>query len=364
MNDQFATAMGRALDLTRAGSAMEATRLIQQTLNGQTIGPAALPAPSTARPRINRRLGAVVDLLSKARRVRTPQARGPARRPAVPEGARYDTRSHNSPFGERGYRLFVPSSRDTRPEDLILMLHGCTQDADDFAVGTQMNLVAEQDNLLVIYADQTRAANHMGCWNWFRPEDQGRGAGEPAILAHLAQEVAREFNVEKSRIYVAGLSAGGAMAAILGQTHPDVFSAVGVHSGLPAGSAKDVASAFAAMRNPVVAPAGRVESPVRTIVFHGSADKTVAPANADVVIAAAIGSLGYSEIVDGSETGATVTLYTNDVGQALAEKWSLDAVGHAWSGGSSDGSHTEPTGPDASVEMVRFFLAHGTEAQS
>lgn len=364
MNNQFATAMGRALDLTRAGSAMEATRLIQHTLNGQTTEPAVSPTSSTPPPKFRRRLGEVVDLLSKARRVQTPQARGPRKRPAVPEGAQYQTRSHSSPFGERRYRLFVPSLRDTSPQGLLLMLHGCTQNAEDFAVGTQMNLVAEKNNLVVIYADQKRAANHMGCWNWFRPEDQGRGAGEPALLTHLTREVARDFEFGKGRVFVAGMSAGGAMATILGQTHPDVFSAVGVHSGLPAGSASDVAGAFAAMRSPVVAPAGRVESPVRTIVFHGSADTTVAPANADAVIAAAIGGVHHSEIVDESETSATVTLYRDDVGQALAEKWSLDGVGHAWSGGSPEGSYTDPTGPDASVEMVRFFLAQGAEAQS
>ncbi|MBT8424765.1 MAG: PHB depolymerase family esterase [Silicimonas sp.] len=319
--------------------------------------------PPSPIPRVRRPLRQVVDLLSSARRAQTPKARGPAKCPAVPEGARYEARSHCSPFGERGYRLFVPSTRETSPAGLILMLHGCTQNADDFAVGTQMNFVAEKNNLVVIYADQTRVANQMGCWNWFRPEDQGRDAGEPALLSHLARQVAQEFGIGEGSVYVAGLSAGGAMAAILGQTYPDVFSAAGVHSGLAAGSARDVASAFAAMRGPGASPGRSGGAPVRTIVFHGTADSTVAPANADAVIEDALGALRHAEIRDRSETGATVTLFSDESGAIMAEKWSLGGVAHAWSGGSAEGSYTDPTGPDASVEMVRFFLAHQTEEQ-
>ena len=357
MEKNFATAMGRALDLTRAGSLSEATRLIQDALKG--AGPERADAPPAAPKKARRPLKQVVDLLSSAKR----KGRGPATCPPVPVGARYEARSHASPFGERGYRLFVPSPRQDAPAGLVLMLHGCTQDADDFAVGTQMNLVAEASNLVVVYADQTRAANQMGCWNWFRPEDQGRDGGEPAILSHMARQVAEEFGIGEGRIFAAGLSAGGAMAAILGQTHPEVFAAVGVHSGLAAGSARDVASAFAAMRKPV-ARAARSGTPVRTIVFHGAADTTVAPGNADAVIRDALGGQRHSEVTDRSHTGADLTLYRDDGGAVLAEKWTLGGVAHAWSGGSAAGSYTDPTGPDASTEMVRFFLAQRAEGQA
>ena len=358
MKDSFATAMGRALDLTRAGAPMEAMRLIQQAL-GRSLPESAATPPATP-PKRRPPLSTVVDAVASARKGR---ARAPAKAPAIPEGASYEARVHACAFGERGYRLFHPSPRGAAPAGLLLMLHGCTQDADDFALGTQMNRVAEANNLVVIYADQSRAANQMGCWNWFRPQDQRRDQGEPALLADLARQVAQEAGVARDRIFAAGLSAGGAMAAILGQTHGDVFAAIGVHSGLAAGSASDMGSAFAAMRNPPL-PAGRKGGAVRSIVFHGSADTTVVPANGDAVIRDAIGAQSHSEITDRSASGATVTLFRDQSGAVLAEKWSVEGLGHAWSGGSPAGSYTNPAGPDASAEMVRFFLACQTEEKS
>ena len=351
MNDSFATAMGRALDLTRGGSPLEATRAIQDALKGK--GPTADMKAAPATPRVRQRLGRVIDALTSGKR----RSGARATTPPVPDGARYESRTHGSPYGGRDYRLFVPSARDEVPVGLVLMLHGCTQTADDFAVGTRMNLVAEEANLIVVYPDQTRQANQMGCWNWFRPEDQRRDSGEPGILAHLARAVAAEFGVEDTRVFVAGLSAGGAMAAILGQAYPDVFSAVGVHSGLAPGAASDVNGAFAAMQGGGRAPVRSDAAPMRTIVFHGSADTTVAPVNADAVLASALGRARAAEVEDRSVTGATVTVFQGADGTPLAEKWSLGGVAHAWSGGAAEGSHTDPTGPDASREMVRFFLA-------
>lgn len=356
MNKDFASAMGRALKLTRAGSAMEATRVIQAALDGGSAeAPTEMPrsAPKSRRP-----LGRVVDALSAARRALRDPGSPQRAAPPVPPGARYETRTYTGHVGARDYRLFVPSRRADTPAGLLLMLHGCTQTADDFAVGTRMNLVAEANNLIVIYPDQTRQANQMGCWNWFRPEDQKRGSGEAALLAALASAVTAEFGVASDRIFVAGLSAGGAMAAILGHTHPEIFAAVGVHSGLAAGAASDMPSAFAAMRGAHAGSTARAAAPVRTIVFHGDADATVAPSNADRVIEAALGAARAQEIEDHAPPGATVTLYRSQSGDTLAERWTLAGVGHAWSGGAADGSYTDPRGPDASAEMVRFFLGH------
>lgn len=359
MNDDFATAMGRALDLTRAGSALEATRQIQEALNLPAQGtPAGGPLSGLA---TGRRLGPVVDALALARKAMASGAAPgavpmPGARPVVPAGASYETRTHKTAHGTREYRLFTPSPRETPPQGLVLMLHGCTQNADDFAVGTRMNQLAEARNLVVAYPEQTRSANQMGCWNWFQPEHQQRGAGEPAVLDDLARSVAQEFGIASDRIHVAGLSAGGAMAAILGQAYPETFAAVGVHSGLPPGAATDMAGAFAAMRAPSAPAVRKGVRPVRCIVFHGSADQTVAPANADAVIAAALAGARATELDLPPRNGAAVTLYQDQTGTTVAEKWSLPGLGHAWSGGAAEGSYTAPNGPAASEEMLRFFF--------
>lgn len=356
MNDDFATAMGRAFDLTRAGSPIDATRLIQEALNISTPNITS-PQPTMAGPGTGRRLGQVVDALASARKAMAASGQGARPTPTIPTGARYEARRHDSTFGARDYRLFLPSSREAPPQGLVLMLHGCTQNADDFAVGTRMNQLAEAHNLIVVYPEQSRAANQMGCWNWFQPEHQSRGAGEPALLEDLARAIAGEFASDRHRIYVAGLSAGGAMAAILGQAYPETFAAVGVHSGLAPGAATDMASAFAAMRTPSARSARKSTTAVRSIVFHGSADSTVSPANADAVIAAALGAVRAAELNLPVKDGASVTLYQDKAGTALAEKWSLAGLNHAWSGGAAEGSYTDPKGPDASAEMLRFFLA-------
>jgi poly(hydroxyalkanoate) depolymerase family esterase len=225
------------------------------------------------------------------------------------------------------------------------MLHGCTQDADDFARGTGMNAVAERHGLIVAYPEQGRAENPQACWNWFRPSDQVSGRGEPEVLAGLARALTAEFGTDPARVFAAGLSAGGAMAAILGVTHPEVFRAVGVHSGLPHGAAKDVLSAFAAMRGE--AGAGTVPT-VPVIVFHGSADATVAPVNGARLFRAA----GDTIEARGTTGGRSWTRQQS----VSAEHWLIDGAGHAWSGGSTEGSYADAAGPDASAEMVRFFL--------
>lgn len=278
----------------------------------------------------------------------------------VPDGARFEARGFANAAGRRPYRLYVPRSYNGRPVPLLVMLHGCTQDPDDFAAGTRMNEVAEERGFLVAYPGQVKAANASGCWNWFSPGDQERDRGEPSIVAGIAREVMGELAVDPARVFVAGLSAGGAAAAVLGEAYPDLFRAVGVHSGLPCGAARDVPSALAAMRQGAPGGAtGAARAPVPTIVFHGDRDRTVNPANGDRVIARARRPDLDAAATRGRSPGGvayTRTVSRDGAGRAVLEQWVLHGAGHAWSGGSPDGSHTAPAGPDASREMARFFL--------
>ena len=417
MNGNFAAAMGRALDHVRASNPHEATRLIQAALAGdppengeenrlasanparprpnlidpdaedaeivnardEDAGSTATPpdggrvsqAVGSGRPR--RRLRDVIDGLSRGRPRGlvsqlpggVPFPGGNSAAPAVPEGALYEWRSHSGACGARDYRLYVPASLPDGARGLIVMLHGCTQNPDDFASGTSMNALAEQHGLIVAYPSQTRAHNAQGCWNWFRAGDQRRDAGEPEIIAGLTRELISEFGIDRSRVFVAGLSAGGAMAAILGETYPDLIAGIGVHSGLPAGCASDVVSAFAAMRGEADRASrtvGIAADPVRTIVFHGAADATVHPSNGSTIVTRARRGCGGRDAqqVRGTSPGGrnyarTVTQGPNGV--PATEHWLVEGAGHAWSGGSAAGSYTDPAGPDASAEMVRFFLA-------
>lgn len=282
---------------------------------------------------------------------RAPRPPGGPVLPETPPGARFERRHHAGPAGARDYRLYLPSTHAQGVAGLVVMLHGCTQSPEDFAAGTGMNAVAERHGFAVAWPEQTRAQNASLCWNWFRPQDQGRG-GEAAILQGLAAAVAAELSAP--RVFVAGLSAGGAMAAILGQAYPETFAAVGVHSGLAPGSARDVISAFATMRGDA-APSGRaVGAPV--IVFQGTADRTVAPVNAGRVTGRLTGAARRAGRAPGR--GFTVTEGRNAAGHPV-ELWSIEGAGHAWAGGSPAGSYTDPAGPDASAEMLRFFRACG-----
>jgi poly(hydroxyalkanoate) depolymerase family esterase len=279
--------------------------------------------------------------------------------------------------GTRDHQLYVPSHDGSeRPAlPLIVMLHGCSQNPDDFAAGTRMNDLAEKHRFLVLYPAQPVNANATRCWNWFRPGDQQRDVGEPALIAGMTLDVATRYGVDARRIFVAGLSAGGAMAVVLGATYPELYAGVGVHSGLPRGVAHDMPSAFAAMRN-ASGSRGRSGSgaPVNgtrhgarlppTIVFHGDRDTTVHAENGADIAAAAAG--GHDEarlradVDEGVAAGGRAyrrTVYRNLDDQAVVEHWLLKGAGHAWSGGSARGSFTDPSGPDASAEMIRFFLS-------
>jgi poly(hydroxyalkanoate) depolymerase family esterase len=265
--------------------------------------------------------------------------------------------SFDGAAGTRRYRLYVPASASAGPRPLVVMLHGCKQNPDDFAAGTRMDALAEAHGCLVLYPEQAASANHSGCWNWFETGHQGRDAGEPSLIAGMTRTVMREHGVDPDRVYVAGLSAGGAMAAVLGAVYPDLFRAIGVHSGLAAGSASDLMSGLQAMKR---APTGRrsatrAGAPVPTIVFHGDRDAVVHPSNGQAVTQQF--APASSRQVEERGERHTRTLTLDGEGRTVAEHWTLHGAGHAWSGGSPAGSYTDPSGPDASAEMLRFFLA-------
>ena len=268
------------------------------------------------------------------------------------------------------YWLYTPKAAapvDGRP--LVMMLHGCTQNASDFARGTRMNAAAETSGALVLYPTQSQSANANGCWNWFRAEDQKAGAGEPALLLAMVKHAMATQTVDRRRVYVAGLSAGGAMAAVLAQQHPEVFAAVGVHSGLVPGAAKNMMGALSAMKSGAKgwsAPASKAGvRPVPMIVMHGDADRTVHQRNGEQLFHAAAN--GAATLVQTHEQGVSADgqRYTRTSvvdpaahGAVVAEHWLLHGAGHAWSGGDERGSYASARGVDASAQMLRFFLAH------
>jgi poly(hydroxyalkanoate) depolymerase family esterase len=241
------------------------------------------------------------------------------------------------------------------------MLHGGTQGANDFAAGTRMNELAERHGFLVAYPEQSRRANAMGYWNWFQPQHQRRGSGEASLIAGLTEQIIDEYAIDARRVYVAGFSAGGAMAAVMASAYPDVYAAAGVHSGLAAGAAHDVPSAFAAMAQG--SPASE-SPPVPLIVFHGDGDQTVDHVNADCLVSAVLPDARDRQrplTTRGRVPGGhayTRRIYADRDGTPLVEHWTIHQAGHAWSGGSPHGTYTDQRGPDASSEIVRFFAQH------
>lgn len=318
--------MAEATRLTREGKLGEATALLRGSPVPERPARAAKPKRAKGRP-----------------------IRGAG--PDVPPGARWTQGTHDRPEGTRDYALFTPSRPAPRPA-LVIMLHGCTQDAADFAVGTRMNEHAERCGFLVLYPEQSRAANQNGCWNWFEPSHQ-RG-GEAAIITDLAAHVTREAG--GGDIFLAGLSAGGAMAACVAAAEPSRFAGLMVHSGLAAGAASGLPGALQAMQRGAEGTA--TGSGLPTLIVHGDADRTVSPANAEALAAQA--TRGAAMTVQTREAGTAggrryvrLTERGQD-GQLLCEALTVAGGGHGWFGGDPAGSHTE-VGIDASAEAVRFF---------
>lgn len=384
--------MTEATRLTRAGRLAEATALIRRLLGGrastaqghtdasgattidadyETIAPAARQGENVeegARAGLGetlRRLAAKAKAGAPSFDIGEAIRPRPARTP-LPAGATFTTASYSNPAGMRDYKLYTPSTSRGKSLPLVVMLHGCSQSPDDFAAGTGMNALAEELGCLIAYPAQPASANANKCWNWFKPEDQQRGLGEPSLIAGITRQIMRDHTVDPARVYVAGLSAGGAAAAVMGAAYPELYAAVGVHSGLPFGAASDLRSAFAAMRQGGEGRARRA-APIPTIVFHGDQDATVNPRNGDAIAAAVTQSAAglHSTVQRGQVHGGRAysrAVHADASGRALCEQWTIHGAGHAWSGGSPAGSYTDPQGPDAAREMLRFFLAHRHDA--
>jgi poly(hydroxyalkanoate) depolymerase family esterase len=366
MKPRFLDAMGEALNLVHKSNLAEATALVRKALSGgETDAEPERPSAPTFAPPARRPLSEVLRAL-RARPPLLPEvADAPEVQPPQDFGERFVSRTFRGAAGSLNYRLYVPADHRQRELALLIMLHGCTQNPEDFALGTQMNGLADEFGLIVAYPHQPRRANVSGCWNWFDRRHQNRGSGEPAKLAGLAQSLAREFGVKKERTFAAGLSAGGAMAEVLAATYPDVFDAVGVHSGLPYKSAVDVPSAFAAMKGTAVPdsepPAGN-DNGCRKIVFHGGADVTVHPANGERILEqAGRGPYPLKRIdLDWQTEAGRVrrTILKDPQDRPVLEHWFVEGGGHGWFGGDRRGTYTQSVGLDASRVMVRFFLKH------
>jgi poly(hydroxyalkanoate) depolymerase family esterase len=365
------TTVGRLLRLLREGRWSDAASALGRVLKRRRRGVPADPAPP---PNNTASAPPGIDIETRVAAT-TPQPGLPAELPGAP--AEFLDGVYTNEAGQRPYMLFLPSGHFAGPRPLLVMLHGCRQHPADFATGTRMNELAQAQGIVVLYPGQLIQANHLNCWNWFRPEQQQRGRGEPAIIAGLTRQVMDTHDIDPRRVYVAGLSAGGAMAAVLAATYPDLYAAVGVHSGLPHAAAHNLATAMSAMRHgPAARGAGRRppdRMPLPTIVFHGDEDDTVHPDNGDEVIAQARwdveatadvqqgnGMQVAREEVPGGRA-YTRTRHLDRQGRCDAEHWLVHGSGHAWSGGSAQGTFTDPLGPDASAQMLRFFLEHPKE---
>jgi poly(hydroxyalkanoate) depolymerase family esterase len=267
--------------------------------------------------------------------------------------------SFTTDAGTRDYKLYVPSTYAGQPSPLLVMLHGCTQNPDDFALGTGMNVLAEEWNCLVLYPAQSQQANAHRCWNWFNAIDQKRDQGEPSIIAGLTRDLMARYVVDPEQVYVAGLSAGGAMSAIMGTLYPELYAAVGVHSGLPFAAAHDLPTAMAAMKGDFRRPKGNKVRELPIIVFHGDQDTTVHPANGEELIRRRRRHANEEIVVEPGRVpdghAYTRTVHRHPDGTIHAEHWLVHGFGHAWSGGNTLGTYTDSKGPNASREMMRFF---------
>ena len=357
MNLKILPGLVNATRLVRGGKLMEATAAIQSALRGDVVASAAQREQADTDP-----------IEGFCRVIDEPRRR--------PDRGQFVTRSYANAAGTRHYKIYIPArDRGRAAMPLVVMLHGCKQQPDDFAAATRMNALAEEHGFIVVYPAQAAQANVSRCWNWFQAEHQQRDSGEPSLIAGITREVVAAYRLDARRVYVAGLSAGGAMAAVMGTTYPELYAAVGIHSGLAYAAARDLPSAFAAMRGGKSKRRRKSRSAasaraVPTIVFHGDSDTTVHPSNVDDVIDQASSHLGadvhetftaHDRSTERGETGGrayTRTTHRDGKGKVVMEQWLVHGAAHAWFGGSAEGSYSDPSGPDASREMLRFFLQH------
>lgn len=283
----------------------------------------------------------------------------------MPRDASFKTDVYHCEHGKRTYKIYIPSLVKTTDAalPLIIMLHGCNQIPDDFARGTGMNLLAEEFGFIVVYPEQERKSQTNRCWNWYKRSDQMRGSGEPALTASLTNHIVSEHNIDPAKVYIAGLSAGASSALVTATTYPDIFAGVGVHSGMAVGSAHDTSSAMFAMRYGM--PGQSHVVPLPTIIFHGDADKVVNVRNSQYIAERA--NEPYPQLRRTQRNGYTAsgqkytrTSYRLGKGRSFVEQWIVKDAGHEWSGGNRLGTFTNPNGPNASREMIRFLFAHRT----
>jgi poly(hydroxyalkanoate) depolymerase family esterase len=346
-NEDFLQQMREATQLLQRAGPADATSAIQRALRG--ISAPATEGAQNNGGKISFQTESIIDVEI-------------IDSPGIGDGE-FLSASLRNQAGAREYKIYIPSRYDKTVDatyPLIVMLHGCKQNPDDFAAGTMMNEIAEEHGCFVVYPAQTNAKNMSNCWNWFNRNDQQRDKGEPSIIADITRRVMDDYKIDRRRVYVAGLSAGGAMAAIMGYAYPELFAAIGIHSGLAVGAASDVASAFAAMKNGALSSSKNSSVARPIIVFQGDSDTTVHPKNAAHVLLQFAGG-GVDVTTQNNKTSHgrsyTKTIYRDRSGKEIAEQWLVHGAGHAWSGGSVAGSYTNPLGPCASREMLRFFMA-------
>jgi poly(hydroxyalkanoate) depolymerase family esterase len=279
-----------------------------------------------------------------------------------------------SDAGERQYWLYVPASlKADKPASLIVMLHGCTQDGPDVARGTRLNEWAEREGFIVAYPQQSQAMNNLKCWNWFVPQHQTRESGEPAIIAGITREVMGKHKIDASRVFIGGVSAGAAMAGLAAAAYPELYSALALHSGPEFRAATNMGEALTAMKQGGPDPVqqgtyayqmmDKRARAIPVIVFHGAKDAVVFPVNGEQAAKQWISTNDHAD--DGAANNSLKIETSRGAGyartvakgkqRALIEYWLYDELGHAWSGGSPDGTYTDPKTPDATAEMIRFF---------
>ena len=389
--------MQAALGATQSGRLQDATAMIQRALMPQnpnvgatTPAPAAAnvidgeviktdiaPSPVTQTSPVPDWRDGLAKLQAQFEQWQRPEILGehsavPTNLPPLPEGAQFVAKNYQDEHGSLAYYLYIPSHYQPNMP-LVVMLHGCTQSAVDFAIGTDMNRFAETHGCLVAYPNQNAHANQRRCWNWFQPQDQRRDQGEPALIANLTRSIVREYAIDERKVYVAGLSAGGAMAAIMGTTYPDLYAAVGVHSGLASGSAHDLLSALAAMRQGAKSSAldqTATQRFVPTMVIHGDHDTTVTALNGQQVFSQAKQRLASNDeffnveqqqYQPSGQRAYTRTCLKDAKGNVQVEHWLIHGAGHAWAGGNANGSYTDPQAPNASQALLDFFLNHARD---